>query len=191
VTPTFENVPDHWKQPLGPYRQAPSEYGGRWWMTNPFTGEQPWTRSAPSAVTDSVPAGFEDIFGKRPQSQDFHSASNPSLAFRMAITIWEQELTYFKKAGFPEWAPSSHWQDATAAFRFWGLGEPTHYEGRYGWMTRFTGAQIRDFECTTWTALHAAHLVVAQYQLRLLDEGIVPGIKHPFVPPSAWPQHSE
>jgi len=55
-------------------------------------------------------------------------------------------------------------------------------------MTRFPESGIRDFEAMTWTALNASQLVVAQYQLRLLDRGVVPEKRHPFVPPIAWPQ---
>ena len=36
-TPRYQDVPDVWKWPIGPYQQAPEEFGGEWWKVNPFT----------------------------------------------------------------------------------------------------------------------------------------------------------
>lgn len=41
-TPRYQDVPDSWKWPIGPYQQAPEEFGGEWWKVNPFTGSEPW-----------------------------------------------------------------------------------------------------------------------------------------------------
>ncbi len=190
MIPRFQDVPQHWRYPVGPYRQAPPEYGGEWWLVNPFTGTAPWANQA-MGPAETLPTGFEEIFGARPKSEDFRAASNPSLAFRIATTVWEQDLRYFKTAGFPEWAPAEAWNAAKQSFVFWGMGEPRHYEGRYGWVSRFTQSQIPDYDVATWTALNGTHLVVAQYQIRLVQKGIVPGMRHPFVPPSVWPSGIE
>ena len=188
MTPVFDTVPEHWRHPVGPYRQAPQTFGGQWWLVNPFTGPAPWSTTRSDIAAAQLPAGFVELFGSRPRSQDYHSASNPSLAFRSALAIWEQELQHFKQAGYPEWATPDAWLEAVAAFEYWGMGRPQHYEGRYGWTTRFPQSAVRDFESMTWTALNASQLVIAQYQLRLLDQGVVPSKRHPFVPPIAWPQ---
>ena len=187
MTPNFENVPEHWRHPLGPYMKAPAEFGGRWWLVNPFVGIEPWRRGAEAPADEELPPGFAETFGQRPRSQDYHGSANPSLAFRVALGEWEQQLRHFVRAGYPGWAPEREWGLVLDALRFWGLGDPRHYEGRYGWMTRFPKAQIPDYEASTWTTLNAVHLVIAQYQLRLLDQGIVPTVRHPFVPPAAWP----
>ena len=185
MTPRFETVPEHWKHPLGPYRQAPSEFGGEWWYVNPFTGETPWVGSAP-IPRETLPPGFAELFGERPKGSQFADSANPSLAHRAAVVVWEQELKYFQQAGYPEWAPAEDWKDASAAFEFWGMGAPRHYQGRYGWSTKFPDSELRDFDAATWTALNASHLVIAQYQIRLVQRGMEPRRRHPFVPPSVW-----
>ena len=40
-TPHYKEIPDHWKYPMGPYHQAPPEFGGEWWVVNPFTTSEP------------------------------------------------------------------------------------------------------------------------------------------------------
>jgi len=187
MTPSYADVPEHWKQPAGPYRQAPAEHGGEWWLVNPFTGSEPWLLQSQAGKPEALPEGFEEIFGPRPESSDFHQLSNPSLMFRIARTQWEQDLRHFKQAGAPEWASTEELSDSEAAFQRWGMGAPKHYEGRYGWMTRFPESEIADFEAAAWTAIQVSHLTIAQYQLRLVDRDIVPREKHPFVPPHVWP----
>lgn len=185
MTPRYADIPEHWKHPVGPYRQAPKEYGSEWWFVNPFTGETPWLNIQAPPV-ETLPPGFEEIFGPRPRSSDFGTAPNPSLAFRVATVVWEQDLKHFKEAGYPEWAEPGAWKDAEAAFGYWGMGTPRHYEGRYGWATRFPESELRDFDAATWTALNASHLVIAQYQIRLVQRGLEPARRHPFVPPAVW-----
>ena len=63
-----KEIPEAWKHPVGPYRQAPPEYGGEWWLVNPFSGDEPWLlldRKAP--VPEVLPVGFENTFGPRPK----------------------------------------------------------------------------------------------------------------------------
>ena len=190
MTPRYQDVPEHWRHPLGPYRQAPTKHGGEWWFVNPFTGETPWLNQTPPPE-EALPDGFEEIFGRRPKTSEFVEAANPSMAFRVATTIWEQELKYFKRAGYPEWAPAESWEEARRTFEFWEMGAPRHYEGRYGWMTRFPDSALREFDVATQTALNATHLVVAQYQVRLVQRGLEPSRRHPFVPPSLWKKGNE
>jgi hypothetical protein len=189
-TPHFGEVPESWRYPLGPYRQAPSEYGGEWWLVNPFTGEEPWVTRGQAAPRE-LPAGFVEIFGERPKIADYAQAPNPGLAWRVAVDLWEQDLRYFKRAGIPDWASLEQVVVAEQVTRAWGLGPPRFYEGRYGWMARFPESQIRSFESTAWGVLNVTHHVIAGYQWRLLEQGIVPEKRHPFVPPHVWPEDNK
>jgi hypothetical protein len=189
MTPRFQDVPEHWKYPEGPYRQAPAEYGGEWWLVNPFGSATPWL-VRPIAKED-LPAGFEEIFGARPGASSFRETPNPSLYFRMALVDWEQSLRYFKQAGTPEWASAENLGAAATVFESWAMGRPRYYEGRYGWSARFVDSAIPEYEAAARAALESTHLVVAQYQLALLERGEVPEQRHPFVPPQVWPSETK
>ena len=191
MTPRFQEVPEHWKAPVGPYRQAPPEFGGEWWLVDPFTGETPWLTQAGGPPREILPEGYEEIFGPRPQAADFRGERNPSLMYRTAVVKWEQDLRYFKQAGTPEWADPRLVATAANLFEQWGMGTPRFYEGRYGWMARFPESEIRDYEASAWGALNASHLLVAQYQIRVVGRGAVPEKRHPFVPPHVWPGGEE
>ncbi len=186
-SPRFKEIPDLWKYPLGPYRQAPPEHGGEWWLVNPFTTAEPWLTQGGALPTEVLPLGFAEIFGSRPKIADFSKSATPSLLFRLATVQWEQDLRYFKRAGVPEWAPAEQLAGAEQITKQWEMGVPRFYEGRYGWMARFPESQIKDFESSAWGILNAAHLNVAAYQLRLIDRGGIPANRHPFVPPHVWP----
>ena len=191
MTPRFQEVPEHWKYPEGPYRQAPGEYGGEWWLVNPFGSATPWLTQSKPAPGVVLPEGFEEIFGQRPRLERFLETPNPSFYFRLAVTEWEQNLRHFKRVGSPEWAEETHLANAARVFESWDMGRPRYYEGRYGWSARFTDSALPDFECAARAALASTHLVVAQYQLALLEAGKLPERKHPFVPPHVWPGETE
>ena len=188
--PRFAEVPDGWKHPFGPYRQAPPEQGGQWWLVNPFTTEAPWLLDV-EIPKEVLPEGFVDIFGARPWPEDFRTVSNPSLMYRSARNHWEQDLRFFKRAGVPEWMVASELDAAQLVYRHWGLGEARFYEGRYGWMARFPESLVRDFETSAWGSVRTTHLLVARYQIRILEQGIIPAQRHPFVPPHLWPNEDE
>ena len=96
-------IPENWKAPIGPYREAPPEFGGGWWVVNPFnsfgtTGNHsPWERLAPQAKPEALPAGFVDIFGPKPEFADFPN----SASWTTARNHWAQNLRQFKGAGRP------------------------------------------------------------------------------------------
>lgn len=171
--PHYKVVPNNWKHPIGPYRQAPegAPFAGDWFMVNPFTGLEPWFNME-STQAESLPEGFEAIFGERPKSRD-----------RVALVLWEQDLRYFKSAGPPEWASSQEIELARDVFKYWEMGSPHFYEGRYGFMVRFPGSDLPRFEATAYAVINSMHHEVATYQIRLLHQGIVPAKIHPFVPP--------
>lgn len=190
--PSFEIVPDAWKSPLGPYVQAPTKYGNRWYKVNPFTGEEPWvddpsTPNFQESEEDPLPDGFAEIFGLQPISGDFHSQDNPSKAFRLAMLYWVQNLGYFKQAGPPDWLEQKQIDLIHATTVFWGLGIGKFYEGRYGFMMRFSDSGFPRFETSVHAARFAIHQVIAGFQIMSLNRGVVPEKRHPFVPPGEWP----
>lgn len=186
MVPRFANPPEEWKAPRGPLRQAPPEYGGEWWIVNPFyapNGIMPWVLHSTAAPKEVLPDGFKAIFGPRPQSSDFHAMPNPSLAFQSATVTWEDALKYFKRAGVPEGFGELEVEAAQRTFRAWGMGDAHFYEGRYGWVARFPQSALPTFESFAPGAIRSTHIVVANYQVELLSTGKMPAEKHPFTPP--------
>lgn len=174
--PRYRDVPESAKFPLGPYQKAPQEYGGDWWLVSPFTGPEPWlalsaTNGSSQAAleTEPVPAGFEKVFGPRPD----HGA---------AAAQWDQDLSNFQGTGLPEGFNEEQLAAAKTEFEAWGLGEPVFYQGRYGWQVRFPDSPLSTFETTASTALLTPHLVIAEYQVRSIQEGIDLGRYHPWLP---------
>ena len=193
--PRFADVPESAKFPNGPYRQAPEEFGGEWWLTNPFTGTEPWRTQGAAAPPNggadtggaldpdlALPDGFLEIFGERPRAADFSSRTE----FQIAAGQWEQDLRHFKQSGSPPAFDPAKIELATGVFAAWGLGEPQFYEGRYGWMARFPDSGLGDFEINANTAIEYAHQAVSSFQMRQLQEGIMPGVRHPYVPPRSF-----
>ena len=191
--PRFADVPESAKYPNGPYRQAPEEFGGEWWLTNPFTGTEPWrtqgSSTSPSGGGNTaepvspnlapLPEGFVEIFGERPRMADFDSRTE----FKIAVGQWEQDLRHFKQAGAPPAFDPEKIGLASGVFEAWGMGQPQFYEGRYGWMARFPDSGFGDFEISANTAIEYTHQAVSSFQMRQLQEGVMPTVRHPYVPP--------
>lgn len=173
----FEDVPESARYPLGPYRQAPSEFGGKWWLVSPFTGETPWAAEFPGAVPsgDHAPADFVAVFGER-----------PTRAGGAAQLSWDQDLKHFRGVGIPEGLSPEQVAAAGDVFEEWGLGRPVFVEGRYGWSAYFPDSQVEGFQAKPFTAVQAPHLVVARYQIRMSQQGDNPVERHPFVPPQVF-----
>jgi hypothetical protein len=191
TTPHFESVAESMQFPLGPYRQAPEEYGGDWWLTNPFTGEEPWKTQGSldpyaETVDESDASGaspeFLAVFGPRPNRD---TEPNPILR-SAAVADWERNLEYFQGVGVPEGFTQEQVDAASAVFEAWGMGRPLFYEGRYGWTAVFPSAEPAGFEASPYAALEAPHLVVARYQIELAANGAEPSQRHPFVPPQVF-----
>ena len=185
-TPRYTDVPEWAKHPLGPYRQAPPEYGGEWWFVNPFTGPEPWIPRA-SQNEQTLPDGFAEIFGLRPQAKDY--ATNDE--FHTARLRWEQNVKYFEGAGIPQGLEVAEIERVADIYEDWGMGRPVFYEGRYGWKVRFPDSQIHNYEANPGGMIKAPHVLIAQYQIRLLQKGTVPENPHPFVPPQLFPGGKE
>jgi hypothetical protein len=109
------------------------------------------------------------VFGPRPETTT-------------AATQWEQDLSFFQGTGLPEGFNEEQLEAAKTQFEEWGLGEPVFYQGRYGWQVRFPDSQLPTFETTASTALLVPHLVIAEFQVRSIQEGVTPSQYHPFLP---------
>lgn len=181
--PSYKDVPEAWKAPMGPYRQAPPEHGGEWWLVNPFN-PRPWLKPKPK---ETLPEGFEELFGPRPEWKNFRAIGATYRQFQVAVVEWEQELRFFKGAGRPEWVTRVQLEDVATVYRDWNLGQPTFYETNTGWMARFLDSQIRDFDVAAHQAVRYPHHTVAHYQVDLfLNHGITPEKWHPYVPPAVF-----
>jgi hypothetical protein len=182
-------VPDSAKFPAGPYRQAPPEYNGEWWLVNPFTGHEPWlnqhlaTGPGPYA-TENLPGEFLQAFGAKPVRRAGEDAAD----FVARVARWKQDLECFQGTGTPEGFEESQIELASATFEDWGMGRPVFYEGRYGWFARFPESAIPEFEMDAATAIQTSHLAIARFQVRLLREGLGVSAPHPFVPPHLFEQ---
>ena len=172
---------------MGPYRQAPEEYGGEWYLVNPFTTAEPWLLDERVRKKPEPPAEFLEIFGPRPNIMQFRGTPSSHAAHRLAVQLWDGELQRFQGIGLPEWATSEQVTGAEQVFQAWDMGRPRYYHGRHGWMTRFTESQAPDYQVGTWSALNWTHGVIAHYQIALVERGIEPAKQHPFVPPHIWP----
>lgn len=188
--PRYVDVPEAWKHPSGPYQQAPEEYGGLWWFVSPFTGPEPWKTQggpgdAPAPAAETLPPGFEEVFGTRPTAGDFPGSYAD---FVTAKIRWEQDLQHFQEAGIPEGFTEADVELAGDVLEAWGLGRPVFYRGRFGWMARYPDAAIPNYETNASAALDAPHLVVSRFQSALLQDGVTPEHVHPFVPPVLIPE---
>jgi hypothetical protein len=192
--PRFPDVPDSAKYPAGPYRQAPPEYGGEWWVVSPFTGDQPWLNqeigasspisAASQYLPENLPQGFLEAFGEIP----VHRQGESGVEFAGRLSRWKQDVEFFQRTGIPDGFDDAQVELASAAYEQWGMGRPVFYEGRYGWFARFPDSAVPEFEMDAASAVGSSHLAIARYQVRLLREGVEVAQTHPFVPPHLLPQ---
>ncbi len=180
--PHFSDVPDAAKHPAGPYMQAPEEYGGEWWLVNPFVGTEPWITATieipESGGPADLPPDFTRIFGDLPARRSGESYGD----FRSRSVNWKQNLEHFHGGGFPEGFDTEEIALASSTFEAWGMGEQQFYEGRYGWRVRFPDSEIPEFEFNVQAAITVPHIVIARYQVRQIREGTTPTEFHPFLP---------
>lgn len=188
----YPSVPEHWKAPMGPYYQAPPEYGGEWWYANPFTGPEPWLTQGqldpnkPIQTCDKP--GFAEIFGPWPTSQNTDLTGT---ALQTARNQYTQDCEYFKQAGIPPGYEQATINEANRAYALWAMGKMAIFEGRYGWGAKWPGSDDPLFEEWATTAIDHPDLTVAQYQINLIQQGIIPAPIHPMVPPSIIPHEHQ
>ncbi len=187
--PRFDSVPESAQWPHGPYKQAPEEFGGEWWLVNPFSGPQPWVRAAEIA-SGASPADpvqpsddFLKLFGTRPGRSESSSRGE----YIIDTFVWDRELANFGGVGIPDGFTEEQVQEATKAFEPWGMGEPVFYKSRDGWVARFPDSQTPDFQMSPETAIKAPQVTVAVYQVRAILHGVEIENRHPLVPSDVWP----
>lgn len=176
--PNYDTVPEHWKKPFGPYRQAPAEYGGKWWFVYPFN-QAPWLNAQP-VEPPTYPAGFLDTFGERPQAKDFPRFG---VTYQMALTRWKQNLDVFEGAARDPRVSDAEWDNARTQFLAYSMGEPRPYQNKYGYWIRFPQSRIPWYEIDGYSPAADTGHEIARYQISLLMEGEQVEKAHFFVPP--------
>jgi hypothetical protein len=182
-------VPEAAQWPHGPYKQAPAEFGGEWWLVNPFSGPQPWVRAAEmsagagQAETIQPSDDFVKLFGPRPEWTDSSTISERNLK----TFVWDRELATFEGVGIPDGFSEEQVRQANEAFAPWGMGEPVFYKSRDGWVARFPNSLTPEFQISPETAIKAPQVTIAVYQVRAILRGVEIGSRHPLVPSGVWP----
>ena len=182
-------MPEAAQWPQGPSTQAPAEFGGEWWLVNPFSGPRPWVRAAEIAAgasqTDIVQPsdGFLKLFGPRP---DRSEASNRGEHI-LRTAVWDRELADFEGVGIPEGFTEEQVQAAADAMKYWGMGEPVFYKGRSGWKARFPDSLLSKFEISSETAIKAPQVTAAIYHVQAILRGVEIENRHPLVPSGVFP----
>jgi hypothetical protein len=120
-----------------------------------------------------MPDGFLLAFGPPP------APTGQSLHDRVARVQYEQDMRYFQ--GLVD--PPEGFEQVAAFYERWGFGEPVFYQGRYGAYCRWPNAPFEPMQATLFAAVHAAGVVVASWQARVILEGNVVNDVHAFVPP--------
>ncbi len=184
---SYTTVPDRYKfENHGHYQQTPAGFGlweGEWWSVSPF-GQEPWEvarRKTEPQVVEQLPDGFQAIFGPRPEKADF----NTRRAWKHDVIVWEQDKKNFVQAGDPPWTDMDiavDLQKTADIFQAWNVGSPVYYEHKsYGWMAMFLDSELDEFQMNAHTTVYHTHLVIANYQVQLIQEGIQPSVVHPLI----------
>jgi len=177
ATPHYANVPETWKAGpphFGMYRQAPAEFGGEWWFISPFN-QKPWLTLVPK----KLPPGFLETFGPEPPKAASHWQE------------WHDNLRDFKQAGVPPGVDPAKIEQATQSMVAWGMGKPAFYEGRYGWAARFPEQMFWDFDAPGVSWLGNPDWKIAEWQSRMIAEGVMPEKIHPYVPHHILPKEKQ
>ncbi|MDA0206046.1 MAG: hypothetical protein O3A53_14040 [Acidobacteria bacterium] len=182
-------MPEAAQAPHGPYRQAPTEFGGEWWLVNPFSGPQPWVRAAEIAAgTGQVEAvqpsdDFLKLFGPRPERSESSSLGEHSIE----TFVWDRELAIFEGVGIPDGLSEEQVRTAADAMKQWGMGEPVFYKSRHGWAARFPDSLLPEFQISPETAIKAPQVTAAVYHVQAILRGVEIENRHPRVPSDVWP----
>jgi len=182
-------VPEAAQWPQGPYRQAPAESGGEWWLVNPFSGSQPWVRAAEIAAgpgkveTVQPPDDFLKLFGPRPERGDSSSRGG----YIVDTFVWDRELATFEGVGIPDGFSEEQVRTAADAMKQWGMGEPVFYKSRGTWITRFPDSQLPKCQISPETAIKAPQVTAGVYQLQAMLRGVEIENPHPLVPSDVFP----
>lgn len=191
VAVAFGDVPERAKAPLGPYHQAPPEFGSEWWPVYPFS-QSPWLRhyrapDAPAFDPAQLPEGFVDCF-PRPLRSDFYGLPNEQHQWQQARDQWQLDLLWWVRAGAPPTFSAEQIALADETFKAWRLGSPRYFETRDGWFGCFPGVRgiVPRFLMPAWILLTNTHGAISTFQMAALRRGIVPEPRHPYVPDWMW-----
>jgi hypothetical protein len=179
----WASIPETSKAPLGPYRQAPPEFGGEWFFVNPFTGKTPWDKLTPVPPAE-MPEGFAELFGEeRPSRKDDRLKGVTERALDTLQILWDRELKYFKRAGTPPDATAEELATADSLFTAWDMGSPSYYEGQHGWRAVFKDCLLPGWSCPAGSVLgdFAGHMIV-RYQIDVVQAGLTPVKIHDWFP---------
>lgn len=183
----FKDLDDKWKEPNGPYRQAPEEYGGEWWYMSPFSSLTPWLFQDGVQRKVEYQEGFISLFGDMPQWEDFLGGTgNRYRRFQGAKGIWERDLRDFKGLGLPEWVTQAEIGASNRVLVKWRIGIPEYYESRYGYLGRLIHSEVPDYDSSTYHIIKFPHHLVAQVQIEMFHRGIDVEKWHPLVPPGLF-----
>lgn len=165
---SFMSIPEEWKEPKGPYRQAPAEHGGEWWLKSPFNSK-PWLSIVREAAP--LPVGFEALFGKRPDARDYPTPESS----RIDKMRWEKRLEDFVSISSPSEFGLA--EEDPGVYVAWGMGSPVYYVSKNGGLrARFvnvsksfyrTSASLT-FDLTGEQVASDPHLMVALFQVHAL-----------------------
>lgn len=179
------DVPESWKvQNGGPYVQAPANCGSEYWYVSPFTGPEPWARKCVD-FTPPVPEPSDEftfIYGPAPIARDFANYRQ----FQAARVQYEEKQKYFGGiVEVPEGYTQAEVDRANKIFAAWDMGAVFFVKERNGTVARFPLATNKvDFSATVERTLRYTHLVIAGFQIDVIQSGVEPKKRHPFVPPS-------
>jgi hypothetical protein len=174
ATPRKPTVPENWRWPLGPWKQAPPEYGGEWWQVwGPFGHPRPWEIEG-QPLASAPPADFVAVLGPRPHRNDLFYGE------------WNDNLKDWKGVGLPPWMTQADLDTANEVYGAYEMGKAVVYEGRYGWRLRWPETGHFEFEgdARSHIMTGAMHHKVAEFQDFLRNKGLPVPRPHPFLPPA-------
>lgn len=164
-----------------PFVEAPAECGGGCYWVGPFN-PRPWGgKCADVTPPSNPPVDFVAVYGNPPKAGDFGNYQE----FQRARDKYAQDLKWFKGIHFPDGLTA---QDIAASVTYitsYGMGRPVVFEGRFGFMARFRGIALPEFEMPFVTLLESPGNVVSSYQMALFHAGqpVPCSNRHDWTPP--------
>lgn len=166
--------------------QAPAEYGGEYWLLTPWSGREPWLKLYVPKPEVTLPAGFKEIFGEKPNRTQPQYADVSAAVLRDAQAEWDVQLKVFVQAGEPPWyaaMPLDNKAQAFAVLVDYGLDPSLFFENIYGWRIIWPKGPLPTRSEPAYEAMTNPHFVIAQYQIDMLLLGIMPKKISQIVPP--------
>ncbi|KKL61545.1 hypothetical protein LCGC14_2194170, partial [marine sediment metagenome] len=124
-----EDLPHPYNLGMPGVKTVPPGFGevsGKLVIVNNPMNQAPWRIVRPPPPPEMMDDGFLELFGPPPESEDFRGAEIPSLAFRKARILYEQDRRHFKSSGPPEWATPANIFNSNTVFADWNMVEPLY-----------------------------------------------------------------